>query len=227
MVSQYSILQNQLPQYTQQVFPAQFRPAPTGYLNQAFYLSLIEDQSFDKSTPIEKRDVKQTSKPSKQTKSNILPATITEDTTLAIIFLFNINNLNTYSLFSKAVINQDKPIMALYTNARVGEINIKLILDSRLASSIITKQLIDQLGCQVNCAAIAWIITANGNTKTPIGKIDNFLFEINRIQISTKVFVMETTQYQALIENDWLSKANGTLDWNTQKLQLIFNRQHV
>ncbi|KAG9292207.1 hypothetical protein G9A89_023927 [Geosiphon pyriformis] len=108
---------------------------------------LMEDQDFDKSTPIEEKDVKQISQPFKQTKSNIPPVTITKDTTLATIFSFNINNLNTYRLFSGTTINQDKPIMALYTNAKVGGIDIKLILDSRSAGSIIKKQLMDQLSC--------------------------------------------------------------------------------
>ncbi|KAG9297653.1 hypothetical protein G9A89_011168 [Geosiphon pyriformis] len=184
--------------------PAQSQPTPTGYPNQASYLSFMEDQSFDKSTPVEEGNIKQISQPSKQTKSNIPPVTITENTTLAAIFPFDIDNLNTHSLF-----------------------NIKLILDSGSASSIITKQLIDQLGHQVDCAATAQIITADGNTKTPIGEIDNFPFEINGIQISTKVLVMEATQYQALVRNDWLLKANTTLDWNTQELQLTFNRQHA
>ncbi|KAG9298206.1 hypothetical protein G9A89_002694 [Geosiphon pyriformis] len=108
---------------------------------------------------------------------NIPPVTITEDTTLATIFLFDIDNLNTHSLFSEAVINQNKPIMALYTNVRVRGINIKLILDNRSASSIITKQFID-------------------HTAT-----------INGIQIPTKVLIMEATQYQALVGNDWLQHA--------------------
>ncbi|KAG9297983.1 hypothetical protein G9A89_018811 [Geosiphon pyriformis] len=149
---------------------------PTRYSNQASYLSLMEDQDFDKSTPIEGKNVEQIFQSSKQTTSNILPATITKDTTLATIFPFDIDNLNTYSLFSGAAINEDKPIMALYTNARVRKIDIKLILDSKSASSIIMKQLIDQL---------------------------------------------------ALEENNWLSKANTTLNWNTQELQLTFNGQHV
>ncbi|KAG9298552.1 hypothetical protein G9A89_018911 [Geosiphon pyriformis] len=108
-------------------------------------------------------------------------ATITEDTTLAAIFPFDINNLNTHSLFSGAAINQDKPIMALYTDARVGGIDIKLILDSGSASSIITKQFINQLGHQIDCATTARIITVDGNTKTLIREIDNFPFEINGI----------------------------------------------
>ncbi|KAG9302044.1 hypothetical protein G9A89_021088 [Geosiphon pyriformis] len=156
-----------------------------------------EDQGFDKSTPVEGGDIERISQPSKQTKSNISPATITKDTTLATIFPFNIDNLNTHSLFSEAAINQDKPIMALYTNARVGGIDIKLILNS---------------GSAINCAATAQIITADGNTKTPIGEIDNFPFKINGIQIPTKVLIMEATQYQALVGNDWLSKANAALN---------------
>ncbi|KAG9294256.1 hypothetical protein G9A89_021615 [Geosiphon pyriformis] len=195
--------------------PAQSQPTPTGYPNQASYLGLMEDQDFDKFTPVKGGNIERISQSSKQTKSNILPATITEDTTLAAIFSFDIDNLNTHSLFSEAVINQDKPIMALYTDARVGKIDIKLILDSGSAGSIITKQLMDQLGRRVDHAATTQIITADGNTKTSIEEIDNFLFEINGIQIPIKVLIIEATQYQALIGNNWLSKANATLDWNT------------
>ncbi|KAG9289161.1 hypothetical protein G9A89_022470 [Geosiphon pyriformis] len=65
------------------------------------------------------------------------------------------------------------------------------------------------------------------NTKTLIEEIDNFPFKIDRIQISTKILVIEATQYQALVGNNWLLKANVTLDWNTQELQLTFNRQHA
>ncbi|KAG9294741.1 hypothetical protein G9A89_008220 [Geosiphon pyriformis] len=83
--------------------------------------------------------------------------------------------------------------MVLYTNARVGKIDIKLILDSGSAGSIIMKQLIDQLDHRVDHAATARIITADGNTKTLIGEIDNFPFEINGIQIPTKVLIMEAT----------------------------------
>ncbi|KAG9293529.1 hypothetical protein G9A89_005532 [Geosiphon pyriformis] len=78
---------------------------PIEYPNQASYLGLMENQNFDKSTPMEGRNVEQISQFSKPTKNNILPATITEDITLATIFLFDINNLNTHRLFSEAAIN--------------------------------------------------------------------------------------------------------------------------
>ncbi|KAG9286530.1 hypothetical protein G9A89_014696 [Geosiphon pyriformis] len=162
----------------------------------------MENQGFDKSTSVKGGDVEQISQPSKQTKSNISPAIITKDTILATIFSFDINKLNTHSLFSGAAINQDKPITTLYTDAKIKGIDIKLILDSGSAISIIMKQLIDQLGHQVDCAVTIQIITADRNTKTLIEKIDNFPFEINEIQIPTKVLIMEATQYQALIGNN-------------------------
>ncbi|KAG9290612.1 hypothetical protein G9A89_011575 [Geosiphon pyriformis] len=126
--------------------------------------------------------------------SNIPPATITEDESLAVIFSFEIEESLAISLFSRAVF-KEKPITAIYTNTKVDGHTIKLIFNSGSADSIITQQLMDQLGHQVDCAASARIITANGMTKTSIDEIDNFLFEINGIITLIKVLVMETMQY--------------------------------
>ncbi|KAG9303209.1 hypothetical protein G9A89_000744 [Geosiphon pyriformis] len=38
---------------------------------------------------------------------------------------------------------------------------------------------------------------------------------------------MKAIQYQALVGNDWLAKAHAIFDWNTQELQITFNRQYV
>ncbi|KAG9303995.1 hypothetical protein G9A89_005905 [Geosiphon pyriformis] len=115
----------------------------------------------------------------------------------------------------------------MYTDTKVKGQSIKLILDSSSAGSIITRQLMDQLSHQVDRAASIRIITADGVTKTPIGEINDFLFEVNGIVTPIKVLVMEATQYQALIGNDWLSKVNAMLDWNTQELQLMYQGQHI
>ncbi|KAG9303868.1 hypothetical protein G9A89_005778 [Geosiphon pyriformis] len=158
--------------------------------------------------------------------SNIPPATITEDESLDAIFPFEFEETAATSLFSGAAF-EAKPITAMYTDAKVEGQSIKLILDSGSAGSIITRQLMDQLGHRVDRAASARIITINGATKTPISEIDDFPFKVNDIVTSIKVLVMEATQYQALVENDWLSKINATLDWNTQELQLTYQGQHI
>ncbi|KAG9293083.1 hypothetical protein G9A89_016445 [Geosiphon pyriformis] len=129
--------------------------------------------------------------------SNIPLATITEDKSLAAIFLFKFKETAATPLFSGAAL-EAKPITAMYTDAKVEGQSIKLILDSGLADSIITWQLMEQLGHRVDQAASARIITADGVDKTPIGEIDDFPFEINGIMTLIKVLVMEATQYQAL-----------------------------
>ncbi|KAG9292012.1 hypothetical protein G9A89_017911 [Geosiphon pyriformis] len=81
--------------------------------------------------------------------SNILPATITKDESLAAIFSFKFKETTAMPLFSGVTL-EAKPITAMYTDIKVEGQSIKLILDSGLAGSIITRQLMDQLGCQVD-----------------------------------------------------------------------------
>ncbi|KAG9299964.1 hypothetical protein G9A89_009692 [Geosiphon pyriformis] len=85
----------------------------------------------------------------KQSLTNILPATVMEDESLAAIFLFEIKEPTETLLFSGAAL-EEKPITAMYMNAKIDGQFIKLILDSGSAGSIITRQLMDQLGRQVD-----------------------------------------------------------------------------
>ncbi|KAG9302751.1 hypothetical protein G9A89_009528 [Geosiphon pyriformis] len=77
--------------------------------------------------------------------NNIPPAIVTNDESLAAIFLFKLKEVTSVPLFSRAAL-EEKPIIAMYTDAKVDSHSIKLILDSGSAGSIITQQLMDQLG---------------------------------------------------------------------------------
>ncbi|KAG9302658.1 hypothetical protein G9A89_007362 [Geosiphon pyriformis] len=81
--------------------------------------------------------------------SNISPAIITNNELLAAIFPFKFEELLSTPLFNGAALEK-KPITAMYTNAKIDGHFIKLILDSGSVSSIITRQLIDQLSYQVD-----------------------------------------------------------------------------
>ncbi|KAG9295186.1 hypothetical protein G9A89_006167 [Geosiphon pyriformis] len=170
------------------------------------YLSLLvtpEDASPSNQKPTQKQQT---------LTSNIPLATVTNDESLAAIFPFEIEKPSNTSLFSGATLNK-KPITMMYTDVKVDGQSIKLILDSGSAG--------------IDRAASARIITANGATKTPIGEIDDFPFEVNSIMTPIKVLMMEATQYQALVGNNWLFKVNTTLDWNTQELQLTYQGRHI
>ncbi|KAG9297200.1 hypothetical protein G9A89_019481 [Geosiphon pyriformis] len=74
--------------------------------------------------------------------NNIPPATITKNESLDAIFSFELEEPSNVPLFSGAAL-KEKPIMAMYTDAKVDGHSIKLILDSGSADSIITQQLMD------------------------------------------------------------------------------------
>ncbi|KAG9292616.1 hypothetical protein G9A89_006988 [Geosiphon pyriformis] len=158
--------------------------------------------------------------------NNILPATVINDESLTAIFPFDLEEMIEIPLFSRAAL-EEKPITTMYIDAKIDGHAIKLILDSGSAGSMITRQFMNQLGCQVDQAANARIITADRATKTPISKIDSIPIKINGITVPIKVLVIEATQYQALVGNDWLLKTHTTLNWTTQELQLIFGGQHT
>ncbi|KAG9299808.1 hypothetical protein G9A89_013168 [Geosiphon pyriformis] len=79
----------------------------------------------------------------------------------------------------------------------------------------------------VNRPAQTVIVTADGIKKTPVREINNFLFTIDGITIPVKVLVMNALQYQALVGNNWLLKANANLDWETQELKILYQKQYT
>ncbi|KAG9288880.1 hypothetical protein G9A89_019502, partial [Geosiphon pyriformis] len=71
------------------------------------------------------------------TNNNIPPATVTNNKSLTAIFSFELEELISMLLFSRATLEK-KPITAIYTDAKVNKYSIKLILNNGSADSIIT-----------------------------------------------------------------------------------------
>ncbi|KAG9286018.1 hypothetical protein G9A89_022694 [Geosiphon pyriformis] len=128
--------------------------------------------------------------------SNISPAIITDDKTLAAIFPFEFKKTTPVPLFSEVILNT-KLITAMYTNAKVNRQAIKLILNSGSAGSY-----------QVDYAASTRIITADGVTKTSISKIDDFLFKVNSVITLIKVLDGQYTRVSVICDH---FKPNGTV----------------
>ncbi|KAG9294134.1 hypothetical protein G9A89_021493 [Geosiphon pyriformis] len=138
------------------------------------------------------------------------PTRIAENANLSDIFPFEFEANESPFLLSNAVANEQKAITAMYTEAEVEGKPICLILNSGSAGSIITYQLMQQL-----------------KRNTPVREIDNFPFILDGITIPVKVLVMDAPQYQALIGNNWLQKANANLNWETQELTISYQGQHA
>ncbi|KAG9302822.1 hypothetical protein G9A89_009599 [Geosiphon pyriformis] len=159
-----------------------------------------KELDFHHTAPSEGRAAAQQQNPF-YTLTTIPPARITENANLSDIFPFEFKANESSFLLSNAAVNEQKTIIAMYTEAEVEGKTIYLILDI--------------------------IVTADGMKKTPVGKIDNFPFTLDKITISVKVLVMDVPQYQALIRNDWLQKANTNLNWETQELTIFYQGQHT
>ncbi|KAG9301006.1 hypothetical protein G9A89_018958 [Geosiphon pyriformis] len=157
----------------------------------------------------------------------IPPARIAKNANLSDIFSFEFEANKSPFLLSNAAANEQKAITAMYTKAKVEGKPIHLILDSGSTGSIITYQLMQQLKRNIDRPAQTIIVTADGMKKTPVGEIDNFLFTIDGITIPVKVLVMDALQYQALVRNNWLQKANANLNWETQELTISYQGQHA
>ncbi|KAG9293639.1 hypothetical protein G9A89_018976 [Geosiphon pyriformis] len=163
-----------------------------------------EEQDFHHTASSEGRAAAQQQNPS-YTPITISPARITENVNLLNIFSFEFEVNKSPFLLSNAATNKQKAITAMYTEA----------------------ELMQQLKKNVNRPAQTVIVTADIMKKTPVREIDNFPFTLNGITISVKVLIIDAPQYQALVGNDWLQKANVNLNWETQELTISYQGQHI
>ncbi|KAG9296631.1 hypothetical protein G9A89_002902 [Geosiphon pyriformis] len=175
-----------------------------------------EEQDFHHTASLEGRAAIQQQNPS-YTSTTIPPARIAENANLSDIFPFEFEANESPFLLSNAAANEQKAIMAMYTEAEVEEKTIHLILDSGSAESIITYQLMQQLKRNVNRPAQTVIITANGMKKTPVEEIDNFLFTFDEITIPIKVLKTQklTISYQG--QHVWVPATCGTFNKCSKK----------
>ncbi|KAG9286099.1 hypothetical protein G9A89_022776 [Geosiphon pyriformis] len=160
-----------------------------------------EEQDFHHTVLSEGRAAAQQQRNPSYNHTTIPPARIAENANLSDIFPFEFEANKSLFLLSNTAANEQKAITAMYTEAEL-------------------KRNVDQPAQTV-------IVTVDGIKKTPVGEIDNFPFTFDRITISVKVLVMDAPQYQALVGNDWLQKANANLNWETQELTISYQGQHT
>ncbi|KAG9305501.1 hypothetical protein G9A89_006471 [Geosiphon pyriformis] len=225
--NRYQVNNNRISPNNQLVPQNTTQPRSNSYHTQPSYLTMPEEQNFHHTTPSEDRAAAQQQRNLSHNHTTIPPARIAENANLSDIFLFEFEANKSPFLLSNAAANEQKAITAMYTKAEVEGKPIRLILDSGSTGSIITYQLMQQLKRNVDRPAQTVIVTADGMKKTPVGEIDNFPFTLDGITIPVKVFVMDAPQYQALVGNDWLQKANANLNWETQELTISYQGQHA
>ncbi|KAG9300238.1 hypothetical protein G9A89_011311 [Geosiphon pyriformis] len=176
---------------------------PNHYHIQSSYLTMSEKSDFQQTALSEDEVTAPRSNPSNN--NTILSAQIAQNANLLDIFSFKFKANESPFLLSNTAANEQKAITAMYTEAT----------------------LIQHLQRTVDRPAQTVIVTADSMKKTPVKKIDNFLFTIDKITIPVKVLVIDAPQYQALVRNYWLLKANANLNWETQELKISYQEQYT
>ncbi|KAG9284041.1 hypothetical protein G9A89_022815 [Geosiphon pyriformis] len=126
---------------------SEIQQRPNHYHTQPSYLTIPEESDFQQTALSEGEVAAPRSNPSNHT---ILPAQIAQNANLSDIFPFEFEANESPFLLSNTAVNEQKAITAMYTEATVEGKPIHLILDSGLAGSIITYQLMQQLKQNVN-----------------------------------------------------------------------------
>ncbi|KAG9296920.1 hypothetical protein G9A89_006875 [Geosiphon pyriformis] len=163
--NRYQVNNNRISLTNQLVPQNSTQPRPNHYHTQPSYLTMPEEQEFHHTAPSEGRAAAQQQNPF-YNHTTIPPAQIAENTNLTDIFPFEFEANESLFLLSNAAANEQKAIMAMYTEAEVEEKTICLILDN---------------------GSTGIIVIANGMKKTLVREIDNFPFTLDGITILVKL----------------------------------------
>lgn len=109
---------------------------------------------------------------------------------------------------------------ALYCDASINGVEVPLILDSGAAGSIVSRQLLNNLGMHIERPSTSVMINVNDERKRPLGEVTNFPVTIKGATIPVDAVVVEADSYGLIVGNDWFLKAKAKVDWET--LTLIF-----
>jgi hypothetical protein len=104
---------------------------------------------------------------------------------------------------------------------------VPAIVDSGAAVSMITRDTMEQLGYSIDEPSNSVILPAVGEGTRPLGVIRDFPVTVAGYTIPVDVEVTEATTYTLILGNNWLLKANGNYNWQSQELTLRWRNQHL
>ena len=87
-------------------------------------------------------------------------------------------------------------------NIKIRNKSYSAIIDSGASISIISYQIVKELGLKIDTCSSSLIVSATGPSIRPLGIIKDLPIEIKGITISIDVEVIDATSYSLLLGND-------------------------
>jgi hypothetical protein len=116
---------------------------------------------------------------------------------------------------------------AMYCDATVQGVKIPLIIDMGAAGSIVTCRLLQEAGIAIDRPSTTVMINMNGERNRPLGEVLDVPITIQGITIPINMVVVDADSYSAIVGNDWLAKAQASVDFPTATLSVVWNNQEV
>src|SRR6185312_16095247 len=129
-----------------------------------------------------------------------------------------LNNTSVCTTLSSYLYEEAKTANLIQTSAYTTPVkcNVKInqkpheaIIDSGASISIISYQLVQDLGLKIEQASLSLIIPATGTSSRPLGLIRDLPIEIDGVCIPLLLKVVPATSYLLLLGNDWSKKVEA------------------
>ena len=112
-------------------------------------------------------------------------------------------------------------------NIKIKDKPYQAIIDSGASISMISYQIVKELGLKIDTCSSSLILSATGPSIRPLGIIKNLPIEIEGITIPLDVEVMDATSYSLLLGNDWSQKVEATYNWKNGAYTLRWNNKKI
>src|SRR5271155_374454 len=123
--------------------------------------------------------------------------------------------------------DDQKAIDAVYCNAYINNNLIYLIVDTGSTSSVISKPFLDEIGITIDEPSSINMVDINGNKKQSLGKVKNLPINIKGVIIPIDMDVSESKNYSVIVENDWLTKTKGVINFDHHVLTLHYQGKRL
>src|SRR5256885_2133879 len=123
--------------------------------------------------------------------------------------------------------NDKKVQDAMFGEAIVFGEQINIIFDSRSRRYAISKQFLDRKEQLIDKSSTIKLIDIQENRVTPLGEKLNVQVNMEGVDISVDMVVIESKDYNIILGNDWLSKVRARMDYKEEQLTISTNQGDI
>ena len=102
----------------------------------------------------------------------------------------------------------------MYAICHIEDQQVNAIMDSGAGSCVLTEKFLKLMGWGIDAPADIKFLLADGKQVKPLGIVHNVPIRFGNFTIPINAYVGESTEYDLIIGNNWLSKAKAMIDYD-------------